>query len=130
MRQLTVGESVYMVRYNGYGNSYTAGSVVKVTPSGMADVAANGTTYTTRFNKDGYEVGKEKFRRYDIDEMPFDERTALLAKEERRKNAAHALKYIKPAELNTLHADKESMLSEVKRMRDELDAAVLLVEAI
>ncbi len=130
MRQLTVGESVYTARYNGYGTAYTDSKVVKVTPSGMVDVSANGSTYVTRFNKDGNEVGRDKFRSSQIDETPYAERAALIAQDVRRRAAACAVKNIKAAEVNVLYVDSDSLRAEIARMRTELDAAMALVETI
>jgi hypothetical protein len=46
---------------------YMKGKLVKVTPSGMADVKIGASENATRFNKDGYEVGGDPFYGYHLE---------------------------------------------------------------
>jgi hypothetical protein len=105
--------------------------VVKVTPSGMFDLTFGSDTHTVRFAAAGHEVGADKFRWHEIDQNEtFERRTELIAQDNRKRSAAAALKNIKPADVNVMYADKESLVKELVRMRADLDAAQALVEAI
>jgi hypothetical protein len=131
MTGLKVGDKFYSVRFNGHGHTYTNMVVTKVTPKGFVDgrYEHNELAEPIRYNPQGVEIG-DSYRKSEIDSMPYDERTAELAKEERAKKAANAVaKVINNCNCN-LRWGKEGMLAELDKLQAELNAARELVNNI
>jgi ubiquitin len=86
----------------------------------MRKLTSGERVYTCRYN--GYSITYQAAK--------VERRTELIAQDNRKRNAAAALKNIKPADVNVMYADKEVLVKELARMRADLDAAQALVEAI
>ncbi len=129
----TVGQKVYVAYSSTWDTRYTIGEVIKVTPSGMVDVMSQGGGSTKRFNQQGSEYGV-KFARTTLDTIPFDERTALIAQDQRAKFAAAAINAVRLTAETGGEAKaswgKESLEILVQNLQEKLNAAKAAVEAI
>lgn len=127
---LKQGDEVYLARTGGWETYYTKGKVVKVTPSGAVDVLIGSSMEPTRFRPDGYKQGGDRYRDYQLDHIPFVERTALLEQWERAKHAAAMIRSVVPKDGVNARWDKEGLTTEVTRLQTLLDTAKAAVEAI
>lgn len=127
---LKMGDKVYVSRMGSWATYFYAGTVKNVTPKGFIDVLVGASTETTRFRPDGCELGGGGFRDYAIDSMPFEERSAEIAKEGRAKYAAGLLGEVKLAGEVRHTWGKESLQKAVEELAVKLEAARAAVEAI
>lgn len=126
--RMLVGEKVFIAHPVGWATRYTEATVVKVTPSGMADVQV-GTNAPVRFNARGR--GMTRYFEHDyLDTIPHAERVHLLEREKRERAAADALRAVTVKDGVNHCWGKDGMQSEVVRLQALLDAAKLAVEAI
>ena len=126
-----VGDSLFIRRNCGsWGRpTFAKVTVEKVSPKGQLTVKwASGTT--TRFMPmpDGKEVGGSKYHCDYLDTMPFAEREAYLALEQRVDAAVKAVAAVKAPEWSA--ENKASLTATVAELYAALDAARSLVEAI
>lgn len=120
-----VGDKVYA----NWINQWTVGEVVKVTPSGMFDVALNAVII--RFKKDGRRRGGDGYSDWRLDIwMSFDDRAANLQRLERSTKAADAINDIKTSERMRGTWDKDTLMKEIDRLQAMVREARTLVEAI
>jgi len=120
-------DSVYVG--GSYGGFHVA-TVAKVTPKGMVDIKYPHSDTTYRYNAEGREIGKDRYCADYIDELPFDERTALIETEKRQILAAKLISQV-TAELRVnWHWGKAGLMTEVERLEGLLAAARAATEAI
>lgn len=126
------GDQVYVASPGSWDTRFNVGTVVKVTPSGLVDVQTYPNGPATRFNTNGYEAGNagSKYRKYLDTHMSFEERKALLEREERTKAAMQAISEIKVEERLNWRWGKERMAEEVARLQGLLNAAKAAVDAV
>lgn len=129
-KQLKIGDQVYI--FDGY--SFNLARVLKVTPAGLVDTAYNidDTASPRRWRADGNPQSSPYSRAY-LDLTPFDERTALIAKEKRAREATAAIAAVIPTPNVAAYGHnwgKECLLNEIGRLQSLLDVAREKVEVI
>jgi hypothetical protein len=133
----TVGQKIFIKHFGSWNWYYTPAVVAKVSPAGLVDVKF-GYTLEDNANPPKRFLANGKIQKkkgvyesdYEIDTMPFDERVAALASEERAKSAAAALSLVKPEERIRAEWGKDGLLAEVARLQTLLDTARTAVEEI
>lgn len=123
---MNIGDKVFIVRYMRWGHrdQYRAGTVDKITPSGLIDVRHG--ERTTRFSKDLREYGC-KFEGERIDtQMLYDERVKQIGLETRidRAHAAlNAIVKVDESKRRTRYDKKEELVEELERLQALLNIA-------
>jgi hypothetical protein len=127
LARIEVGQTVYVVRYNGYGHTYTKGLVTKVTPKGSSDIKIGASENVTRFNPDGREIGG-LFREWQVDDqMSVEERDQWLAKQALIKKASNAIKDLMGEGGSQFTYSQESATKKLDELQARVDAARALV---
>jgi hypothetical protein len=127
---MKVGDKVFLARMGSWDMHFIEATIVKITPSGMVD-AQIGTSEPMRFRPSGERYHSDsKYHDYSLDSKLYEERRALLDQEDRAKMAAQMMNDLYVADRVKYTYGKDWMLSEVKRLRELLDAAERQVEAI
>ena len=127
---MQIGDRVFVSRSSSWNMRYMPGKVFKITPSGMVDILINGSMAPTRF-RNGREIGGSFLGYFLVlDHLPYEEREALIAKEDRAKAAAAAINAIKPEERVQHTWSKELMVEEVLKLQMKLDEAKNAVDTI
>lgn len=129
---LKAGDKVYVIRSSSWDANFLASTVTNVTPKGFMDVkiGTNPDAVPTRFRPDGEELGGDRYRCYTLDSMPFEERSAEIAKEGRAKHAAGLIRDVKLAGEVRHSWGKEALQKAVEELAVKLEAARAAVEAI
>lgn len=128
-----VGDPVYVVSGSYGSHFYCPAIVTKVTPTGNVTVQfkrdSATETSTKRFTSYGREIGGDKWWADYLDDIPYEERTRLIA-ERKRCNAVHVvLTNIK--ELALVHNPSKHVLEvEVAQIEQLLAEAKTLIAAI
>ena len=133
MKNLTVGEKVYVATNYAHDVKYYAATVVKTTPSGAFTVKTDYTETLIRFTNNGKAVKEPgKFRHdYWLDTyMTFDERTAFINREERLRAAVSHIRNLTIRNGLNERWGKEGLTEEVNRLQEFLDIAKRLVDSI
>jgi hypothetical protein len=123
---INVGDKIYVRRFGSWNWFYSPVEVVKKTTSGMIDVQFYPDGPLKRFRANGKEVGKND--EYELDDIPFTERAAKLAAEERAKEAADAIRRVQGSAKGEW--GKAHLLEEVERLQGLLNIAREAVESI
>lgn len=129
--EYTVGQKVYVKYFGSWRWFYTTGVVSKVTPAGMVDVIIGHQSTSTRFRPNG-KVQKLKdlySTDYELDDISYEERVALIASEDRAKNAVNLINLVKAENVRETWG-KDGLLAEVNRLQELLMAARTAVEGI
>lgn len=111
---------------------YSFGKIKTITPSGQVVVTMTISNLDRRFNRHGYETGRDRSSTWACDRLVFNVAgiKTQLEKEKARKAAAHAINMVKPTEIVRDGWSKESMQGELKVLEERLARAKALVEAL
>lgn len=122
------GKQIYLARPGNWDTHFTIATIVKVHPSGMMDVQIGGCE-PMRFLANGKKQGGG-YRDYYLDNVTFDERAALLATEQREREAVAAINAVAPESGVNRKWGKDGLQREVARLQELLNAAQAKVDAI
>lgn len=128
---MNVGDRVYIVTTGHWGHRdrYRAGTVTKITPSGLIDVTPEKFVSATRFSKDLRQLGN-RYGEYIDTEMPFAERAVWLARIHRIEKAAAALASVEPNKDKRRYDTKEELTAEFERLQALMNIAEELIKVV
>ena len=135
LRVYVVGEPVFIVDPHTY-STYVAGTVKKITPSGLIDVEvvrASGTSEVMRFRErwGSYRYqGAGSYNAYFLDDMPYAERVEDIARDKRLKVARGKCANLIPGLSSYVSYSRGDLLFKLRELQTKLDEAMVLVEAV
>lgn len=123
-----VGEKVHVAYSGSWSVRYTAGEVIRVTPSGICTVRiGNAIHLEQRFNPRGRCLEEFYKRNTYLDDMPFEAREKCINHEKSVKSAVELLRRVQPGSIIN---SKEFLLEESARLQNLLDAAKAAIDAL